>query len=564
LSFFKISDINRTYRHIQRYRQIIAVLSKYGFGDLITALHIEQYIELGLKIVTLKQWSKIEELPREVRVRMVLEELGPTFLKMGQILSTRTDLIPAKYITELSKLQDDVVPFDFDDVKNTVEKELNEPIEQIFSYFEEKPVAAASIGQVHKAVMPDGSDVVVKVQRPGIKKIIEVDLEIMTHLAGLMETHLKSWDVHKPTKIIEEFARTLEKELDYTQEAANTERFARQFENNTAVYVPKIFHSTTTSSVLTMEFVQGIKVTDSDRLERDGYDKKILARRGFSLILEQILIHGFFHADPHPGNIFVLPDNVICYIDFGMMGRVGMNAREAFADFLIGVVRKDERLVTKSLLKLTNEETGPDYFLLENDITEFLDLFSDRPLNNIDFSGLMFQFLDLIRKHKISFPPNLFLMFKAVSTAESIGQMLDPELDVVGESAPFIKEIQLNRINPKRLFNDFIHSGNDLFLLLKEIPAETATILKMLKKGNVKIEFEHRGLEPVISAMDRVSSRIAFAMILASLVVGSALIVLSGVPPKWHGIPVIGLAGFLIAGIMGFGLLLSILRRRKM
>jgi ubiquinone biosynthesis protein len=562
--FFKTGDIGRTYRHMQRYRQILTVLFKYGFGDLVVALKIEQYLEIGLQMISRKRREKIETLSRAVRVRMVLEELGPTFLKMGQILSTRPDILPVEFMQELSKLQDEVPPFPYSEVQATIQKEFNKSVGQKFSSFDEQPLAAASIGQVHKAKMPDGKNVVVKIQRPGIQRTIKVDLEIMMHLAGLMELHLEGWDIQRPTRIVEEFARTLEKELDYTLEAAHMERFARQFEDEPAVYVPQVYREATTSRVLTMEHISGIKASDIDRLEKEGLDRSEIARQGLILIMKQIFVHGFFHADPHPGNIFVLPDNVICYIDFGMMGRLDLETRERFADLIMSIVHRDEREATKVLLRLTLSEEEPNYPALQRDTAEFMDKHCYRPLKDVDLGALLHQLLEMATKHRLGVPPDLFLMIKALSTVEGLGRILDPDLDVIEQATPFIKHIQLNRIHPRRIAKDMASSGTDLFHLLKDIPGEVRTILKLARQGKVKIEFEHRGLEPMIAANDRISNRLSFAVVLASLVIGSGLIVLSGIPPKWHEIPVIGLTGFLVAGAMGFWLLISIMRSGRM
>lgn len=564
MTFFKTGDIGRTYRHMQRYRQILTVLFKYGFGDLVVALKIEQYLEIGLQMISRKRREKIETLSRAVRVRMVLEELGPTFLKMGQILSTRPDILPVEFMQELSKLQDEVPPFPYSEVKATIQKELNKSVGQKFSSFDEQPLAAASIGQVHKAKMPDGKNVVVKIQRPGIQRTIKVDLEIMMHLAGLMELHLEGWDIQRPTRIVEEFARTLEKELDYTLEAAHMERFARQFEDEPAVYVPQVYREATTSRVLTMEHISGIKASDIDRLEKEGLDRSEIARQGLILIMKQIFVHGFFHADPHPGNIFVLPDNVICYIDFGMMGRLDLETRERFADLIMSIVHRDEREATKVLLRLTLSEEEPNYPALQKDTAEFMDKHCYRPLKDVELGALLHQLLEMATRHRLGVPPDLFLMIKALSTVEGLGRILDPDLDVIEQATPFIKHIQLNRIHPRRIAKDMASSGTDLFHLLKDIPGEVRTILKLARQGKVKIEFEHRGLEPMIAANDRISNRLSFAVVLASLVIGSGLIVLSGIPPKWHEIPVIGLTGFLVAGAMGFWLLISIMRSGRM
>ncbi len=560
----RIGIVGRTYRHIQRYRQILTVLFKYGFGDLVDVLKIEQYIEIGLQMISRKRREKIERLSRAERVRMALEELGPTFIKMGQILSTRPDLLPVEFIRELGKLQDNVPPFGFDQAKKIIETELGAPLQDIFMNFDETPVASASLGQVHEALLAEDEEVVVKVQRPGIRKTIEVDMEIMLHLATLMERHLEGWNVHRPTKVVEEFARTLEKEMDYTAEASHMQTFSKHFKGEHTVYVPKVYRGVTTDRVLTMEKIVGIKVSRIDLLEKRGFDKEEIAARGADLIMKQIFVHGFFHADPHPGNIFILPDNVICYLDFGMMGRIGRQTREDFADLIMGIVHQDESSAVNALLKLTIWDDEPERGLLERDVAEFMDQHFNRPLKELELGKLLHQLLDIATKHRMRLEPDLFLMIKALSTVEALGKILDPDFDITSKAAPFIRHIQLDRLHPGRIAGDMIDSGADFVSLLKEIPGEIRKILKQTRQGRVKIEFEHRGLEPMLSTHDRISNRIAFAIVLASLVIGSSLIVLSGIPPKWHDIPVIGLAGFVIAGIMALWLLVSILRRGRM
>jgi len=560
----KIGIIGRTYRHIQRYRQILTVLFKYGFGDLVDILKIEQYIEIGLQMISRKRREKIERLSRAERVRMALEELGPTFIKMGQILSTRADVLPVEFIKELGKLQDNVPPFAYDHVKEIIETELGGPIEETFKDFHQTPLASASLGQVHQARLAEGEEVVVKVQRPGIRKTIEVDMEIMLHLATLMERHVEGWDLHRPTKIVEEFAATLEKELDYTIEASHMEAFAKNFASEQTVYVPKVYREATTERVLTMENIKGIKASKIDLLEKEGLDKKIIAARGADLIMKQIFVHGFFHADPHPGNIFILPDNVICYLDFGMMGRIGRQTREDFADLIMSVVRQDESGAANALLKLTIWDEEPEQGLLERDLAEFMDQHFYRPLKEVELGKLLHQLLDIGSNHRMRLEPDLFLMIKALSTVEALGRVLDPDFDIASRAAPFIRRIRLDRLHPGRIAGEMIDSGSEFLYLLKEIPGEIRKILKQARQGRVKIEFEHRGLEPMLSTHDRISNRIAFAIVLAALIIGSSLIVLSGIPPKWHEIPIIGLAGFVVAGVMGFWLLVSILRRGRM
>ncbi|MBW1738596.1 MAG: AarF/ABC1/UbiB kinase family protein [Deltaproteobacteria bacterium] len=560
----KIGVIGRTYRHLNRYRQILAILFKYGFGDLVDTLKIEQYLEIGLQMISRKRREQVEKLTRAERVRIALEELGPTFVKLGQILSTRPDLIPVEFIQELSKLQDHVHSFPYAEVKQIIESELGASLGDVFQRFDQTPLAAASLGQVHRAQLADGEEVVVKVQRPGIHKTIEVDLEIMLHLASLMERHLKGWDLHRPTKIVEEFAHTLERELDYNIEASHIERFAKQFMGDQTIYVPKVYRDTTTTRVLTMEYVGGIKASEIDQLQLASLDQKEIAHRGADLILKQIFDYGFFHADPHPGNIFILPNNVICYLDFGMMGRIDRQTREDFADLVMNIVSRDEGKVADALLKLTLWEDEPDRSTLERELGEFMDLHFYRPLKELELGKLLRQLLDMASKHRLRVPPDLFLMLKALSTVESLGSSLDPDFDITTHAAPSIRRIQRERLHPRRVAADMFDTGAEIVSLVKEIPRELRNILKQVRQGKVKLEFEHRGLEPMLTTHARISNRIAFAIVLASLVIGSSLIALADIPPKWYGIPVIGLAGFLLAGVMGFWLLISILRRGKM
>jgi len=518
----------------------------------VDTLKIEQYLEIGLQIISRKRREHVEKLTRAERVRMALEEFGPTFVKLGQILSSRPDLIPVEFIQKLSKLQDHVHPFSYAEVKYIIESELGAPIGYIFQHFEQTPLAAASIGQVNRAQLRNSEEVVAKVQRPGIHKTIDVDLEIMLHLASLMERHLEEAELQHPTKIVEEFAHTMERELDYTIEASHIERFASQFMDDQTIYVPKVYRETTTTRVLTMEYVDGIKASEIDQLQSASLDQKEIAHRGADLILKQIFDYGFFHADPHPGNVYILPNNVICYLDFGMMGRIDRQTRENFADLVMSIVSRDEGKIADALLKLTLWEDEPDRSTLERELGEFMDLHFYRPLKELELGKLLRQLLDMASKHRLRVPPDLFLMLKALSTVESLGSALDPDFDMETHAAPSIRRIQRERLHLRRVAADMFDTGSEIVSLIKDIPRELREILKQARQGKLKLEFEHRGLESMLTTHDRISNRIAFAIVLASLVIGSSLIILADVPPKWYGIPDIGLAGFLVAGVMGF------------
>jgi len=562
ISIRKIGVVGRTYRHAKRYQEILFVLIKYGFGDVVEALKIKQHIEIGWQKISGKQTGRIEKLSRPERVRMALEELGPTFIKLGQILSTRPDLIPLEYAQELSKLQDSVPSFPTGDAKALIKSETGRSPEDIFLSFDETPIAAASLGQVHKAVLRDTEEeVAIKVQRPNIQRTIEVDLEIMLHMASLMERNLEEMEVLRPTRIVAEFSRSLEDEVDYTVEASHVEHFARQFLDDTTIYVPKVFHELTTKRILTMEYIDGIKASNLDDLKQEGYDLKEIADRGVNLIMKQIFVHGFYHADPHPGNIFILPNTVICFLDFGMMGRLSRQEREEFTDLIRVIVSKDERKTVDALLKLSSFTGDPDKDELERDVAKFCDQFLHLTLKELELGEMLQRILEILTKNGMSLKPDLFLMVKALGTVEGLGRSLDPDFQVVEHVTPFLQEIQSTRYSPKRIASDLIDSGTEYVQLLKEIPGELREVLKNVKAGKLRVEIEHRGLDRTVFKLEKISDHIASTIVLASLIIGSSIVTLSNVPPKWRGIPLTGVLGYLAAAVMGFCLLVSTLRR---
>ena len=563
-SIKKLGAIGRTYRHLNRYQRILRVLFKYGFNDLVDRLHIDQYLESGLQMINRKPREQIARLSRPERLRLVFEELGPTFIKLGQLLSTRPDLIPAEYLDELARLQDEVPPFSLAEVHAIFREELGRSPDEVFHYFDAEPLAAASIGQVHRARLDSGAEVVVKVQRPDIENVIAVDLEILAHLAGLMEQYLEEVQGHRPTAIVQEFARSLSREIDFAVELANVQRFARQFKSNAAIHVPLVYPELSTPRVLVMEYVLGIKASMAGQLREQGYDLPLIAERGATLVMEQIFVHGFFHADPHPGNLFILPDNVVCFIDFGQMGRLSRKDREDFTDLVLDLVAGDERTVVEGVLKVTVQLGEVDRESLARDLGGLVDLYLYRPLGELEAGRILQDLLDLVTRHKLTFKPAFYQMMKALSTVEGVGLMLDPKLELIRLARPFMRRIRLERMRPARLAEEIARTGSGYLQLLRELPEELRTILRQLRGGRMRLEFEHRGLQALGAALDRVSNRIAFAIVLAALIVGSSLIVLSDIPPHWHDIPVIGLLGFLVAGIMGFWLLLSIIRHGRM
>jgi ubiquinone biosynthesis protein len=564
LSIRKIGVVGRTYRNLNRYRQILAILFKFGFGDLIDLLKIDQYIEVGLQLISKNRRHPLEKLSRAERVRMAFEELGPTYVKLGQILSTRPDLIPVDFTQELSKLQDKVPPFSFDAVKMTIEEEFGKPLKELFAFINETPFASASIGQVHSAKLEDGEMVAVKVQRPGIKKIIEVDLEIMLHMATLVERNIKEMALYRPVKIVEEFARTLEREIDYTIEAGSMERFERYFLDDPNVYIPKVYREMSTDRVLTMELVDGIKVSESDKLESAELDLKKITARGADFYLKQVFVFGFFHADPHPGNIFILPENIICLIDFGMTGAVNRETREDFVDLIDGVIHRNEAKVTQVLLKLTHWEEEPHVKELERDVSDFMGQHLHKPLKDIEIGKLLNNLLELVSRHRLMIAPDIFLMMKTLTMMEGVALALDPDFDMIARAEPFIKRIKLARFHPGRIADDMLQLGSQLLVFGRQFPKDILEITRLMRQQKLSLKMEHKGFETMLSTHDRISNRISFSIIIAALIIGSALIVISEIPPLFYGISLIGIILFSTAAIMGIWLLIAILRKGRL
>ncbi len=564
LSIRKIGIIGRTYRHLNRYTHILSILFRYGFGELVDLLRIDQYLDIGYPAVSRKREDRIEKFSRAERIRMALEELGPTYIKLGQVLSTRPDLIPGDLIEELALLQDNVPPFAFSDAVRILTRELAAPVDAVFQSIEETPIASASIAQVYRACLKDGDMVAVKIRRPGIRRIIEVDLEIMLHLATLMERHVEEISFHRPVRVVEEFARILEKEIDFTQEAANMERAARNSRNDPTVYIPRAYPEQSTAAVLIMELIDGVKISDRISLQKAGLDSKLVTVRGATVCLRQMFEHGFFHADPHPGNIRVLPGNVVCLLDWGMAGSIDRRTREDFILLIDAVALRQEQLAATALLRLTDWDQEPDLRNFERDISDFMSLHLFRPLKEIRFGKLMQHILKLAFRHRLRIPPDSFLLLKALGTVEGIAQQLDPEFDMIGHAAPFIHRIRMRRFSPEKLAGESLHLVESLLRFLNQFPRDVMEIARLARQQGLVLNLRHEGLERTLSTHDQISNRISFSVIIAGLIVGSALIVISRTPPFVYGISLIGIIGFLAAAVMGVWLLIAIIRKGRL
>ncbi len=560
----KIGILGKTYRHADRYLEIIKVLTKYGFEDVVSQSYLESVIDYGRKVVFRKTDLKISSFSRWERIRLVLEELGPAFIKFGQIMSSRQDLIPLELIHELKKLQDSVPPFSEDMAVSLIENELGKPMSEIFKDFSSTPVAAASIAQVHKAILIDDEEVAVKVQRPGIDRIIETDLEIMFHLSTMMEKHVKGMKSLNLVKIVEEFDRSIKKELNFSIEASNLERFGNNFQQDQNIYVPKFYRNYSTKKVLTMEFIDGIKISDIESLEANSLDRKIIAKRSGDLVLKQIFEFGFFHADPHPGNVFVLPENVICFLDFGMMGTLTRTSRELITSMAAGAINNDIDKIIRSLLRLCETTGEVKKQKLELQITELNDRYFHQSLEQMDMADIINELIKFFPENNLKIPSDLYLLGRSLLLLQGNGKMLDPDYNAAKQIEPYIKKMIRERLHIRKIAKDFFVSSEELIQLTKELPFEIREIIEKVKNGKIKMDIEHKGLNPMLRTHEQISNRITFAIVLASIIMGSSLIVLSKIPPLWNDIPVIGLLGFVAAVLLGFWLLISILRHGKL
>ncbi len=559
------SRINRNIRSIRRYRNILGILIKYGFGHIVEQLNINYYLELGKKIVTLGTAPKeIERLTQPERLRLAMVELGPTFIKLGQILSTRPDIIPKAYADEFGKLQDKVPAISLEDIQEQIRCELGYPTEDVFAEFVPTPIAAASIAQVHRGRLNSGEQVVVKVRRPGIEKIIETDLDIMMGLAYLIENHIPTGDLYDPIGIVKEFRRTIHREMDFTREGHTIDRFAANFDEDPTVHVPKVYWDCTGETVLTMELVEGIKVSEFDRLTEAGYDRKAIARNGADAILKQVLVHGLFHGDPHPGNIFILENNRVCFLDYGMVGRLDDDLKGQLIDLLANVLQRDIDGVISQLLYSGEITDEVNLKHLKRDLTELIDEYYEIPLQEIKAGKLLVDFVEILTHYRIKFPSDLMLLGKALVTIEGIGRQLDPEFNMIDHLRPFMTRMVRERMSPTSISREILRVGQAYSALAKNLPRDLKEFINRVNRNKFKIDLEHRGLEKLINDLDKSSNRLSFSLLIGSLIVGSSLIMQTNKGPHMFGFPILGVLGYTIAGVLGLWLAIAILRSGRL
>jgi ubiquinone biosynthesis protein len=554
--------IFQTFRHLRRYQQIGRILTRYGFGHVLTQLGIGQAIAPGLEKLRFSSGEILRATPPE-RVRMVIEELGPTFIKLGQIASTRADIIPLELVHELEKLQDTVPPTPFPLIQEQVEKELKKPLSEVFSAFDQVPVASASLGQVHLATLPDGEEVAVKVFRPGIDKLIETDLDILLELATVAQRRTEWGEYYGVLSLAQEFADTLRTEQNYEQEGHNIDRYRQMFAGEGYVRMPKVYWETTTRRVLTMERMQGIKISNVSALEAAGFDCKAVARNNIHILLKAVLQEGLFHADPHAGNFVVLPNEAIGMMDFGIMGHLDPVERLGLVQLFVGLFRQETDRVVEAMSELGIATKLADKRNLARDLDRLRMRYYGLELEKIRARSFVEDLMGLAFANRLRMPSNLVLVFKAIAMLEGISLQLDPEINVFSEVEPYVRDALLELQSPVTRLKEVAEQMRESADAMMRLPKQLQRMLEQIEAGEGNLSMNLRGLEEPTRRMTSGANRLALAILAAALIIGPALIMpyLDRIFPQYQGATMILiLGGFVLSLLITAGLILSILR----
>lgn len=535
--------------NLKRLNEILKVLSKYEFGYISEKIKLKHKIPFTSRSY---EYDSLEDLDETLplRLRLVLQELGTTYIKLGQTLSTRPDLVGKEIAEEFSKMQDDNPPLDFEQIKEVIEDELGDSLDNLFSEFIIEPLGSASIGQVHRAVLKTGEEVAIKVQKPGLESLIKSDLAIMKFIARRIDKYIPKTRNYNFPGIVDEFERSILKEIDYQQELLNINRFSDIFKKDNTIYVPLVYPHYSTSKVLTMELIGGKKI--SDVIDSDeGFNKRLIAKRGVQSYFKQIMIYGFFHADPHPANIYVLENNVVCFLDYGMMGMLDKEFRENLAELFIYFMENSVNGIINQLHYMDIIDDSIDTRAMKYDLTDLMYRYYGTELNQIH--GGMTDIVNLMRKYNVSLPREFVLMARGIAMLEETGEKLDPNFNAVEILKPLALKIIRKRITPLK-FIDFIKDNIfEVDHILKTVPRTLTKTLYKLENGNISIEIEHKDLE-------RISNKISMSLILSALLIGSSLIMMTDKGIMILGLPFLGVIGFTISAILGLGLVISVLK----
>ena len=550
----------RRMKHTQRFQEVLNTFLKNGFSHFL--------FRIGL--TDRKKYSETSDMNLQdigSKLRDTLQQLGPTFIKLGQIASSRNDLIPKEITDELEKLQDDVFPIPYEKIEATLEEELHAPIHVLFAHVNIEPIATASIGQVHIATLHTGEEVAVKIQRPSIETTMQTDLEILHDFAKFLEDHFAWARAYQLRDMVDEFAFSLKNELDYMNEGRNAEKIAKQLADNEAVHVPIIYWQYTTKKVLTMEMIHGIKVNNYDKLEAHDYDKRKIAKTITDAMFEQIFIDGFFHGDPHPGNIYILPMNRVVFLDFGMVGQLTEEMRYHFTSLVINLQLGNAKGIVKTFGKLGMVTSETDRSSLLRDVEYLIAKYYDIPMKQIKLGAVIKEVFDIAYEHELQLPNEISILGKTIITIEKIISGLDPTFSIMSAVEPFGKRLIQERMQPSFIAKKTWEQVMDNAEILSELPQDVKDVATTLKKGKLRFDINVSDLPFFMRRLDKISNRLSFSIILLSfcilmvgLIVGAAI---SGQTTLLWRLPVIEI-GSVIAFLLFLLILFSIFRSGRM
>ncbi|MDD5321053.1 MAG: AarF/UbiB family protein [Methylococcales bacterium] len=544
-------------RDLGRVHDIASVLIRYGFGSFVRGLGVGSALERAGKVLHWEHTEEYIKLDTPQRIRRALEDLGPTFIKLGQILATRVDLFPPQFITEFEKLQDQAPPVPFEDLLPQIEEDIGGSIDDIFSEVDRQPLAAASIAQVHKAALKDGTQVILKIRRPGLRKIIEADLRLLQRIVDIAESESPEIRRFHPKEVLRQFNQSLRRELDLAGECRNAERVAANLADDLNIIIPKVYWQWTGERLNVQEYIQGIQGRDLESMEKMGLDKKLLADRGTKAVMKMIMEDGFFHADPHPGNVFYLPDNRLAFIDFGMVGRLTEERRDQVVSLLYGMINHAPTKVAE-ILEDWSDNIYTDEQALIVEIEAFVDQYSSLSLKDLSLTAMLSDLMALLRDHKLILPPDLALLIKAYITLDGLGRYLNPDFNTLVFAAPYIQEIMLERYRPEAIAKRGWRNLISVADLMASLPKDLRKLLRASRKGAFQVDITVRHLDRYVNTIDNAISRLTMGMVTAALIIGSSIIMTVTGGPELFGLPAFGFLGYTFATLGGIWLLLSI------
>jgi ubiquinone biosynthesis protein len=550
-------------RDMGRLNTILGVLIRHGFGDSVRRLGLADRLERAGHALKWDNAAELARLEPPVQLRLTLEELGPTFVKLGQILAGRADLFGPDYIAEFEKLHSQVPAVPLETLRPQLREDLGGEPEAVFARFDTEPLAAASIAQVHRARLHDGTEVVVKIRRPGITDTIEADLRLLGRLAAIAEAEIPALKPYRPQQLVRELARSLKRELDLASECRNAERIAANLVSLPWIVVPKVHWMHTKERVNVQDFVGGIAGNQLDQLDAQGLDRSLLAKRGAQAVLKQIVEDGLFHADPHPGNVFYLEGNRIAFIDFGMVGRLSVRRREELLNLLLGLVERNPQTVADVLLDWTGDEHGVNLSLLETEIETFVDQYHGTPLAQLNLGEMLADVTTILREHHLGLPSDMALLIKAFITLEGMGRSLDPEFHMTTEALPLLKQVVRARYQPKVVANRAWQTLRRTLAVAEQLPHDVSRLLRNARRGKVHVGIELAHLKRVGDQIDRAANRLTMALVIAALIIGSSIVMTVKGGPTLFGLPAFGFIGFASAFVGGLWLVRAIWRSSK-